>query len=92
MKDLYTVITQYRNGTTCIGQYRAKDLEELGLLIIENLTSTMNEEITDQEKLNIKLSYANKQMIDIEDMVNVWYFLIDIKAEINVIKTTKLIS
>lgn len=92
MKELYTVLTQYRNGTTCIEQYRAKDLEELGLLIIENLTSTMNEEITDQEKLHVKLNYANRQMIDIEDMVNAWYFLIDIKAEINVIKTTRLIS
>ncbi len=92
MKELYTVLTQYRNGTTCIAQYREKDLEELGLLILENLTSTTNEEITNQEKLHVKLSYTNKQMINIEDLINVWYFLVDIKVEINVIKTARLIS
>lgn len=92
MKELYTVLTQYRNGTTCIEQYRAKNLEELGLLIIEDLTSTTSEEITDQEKLQVKLNYANKQMIGIEDMVNTWYFLVDINVDINVIKTSRLIS
>lgn len=69
-----------------------KNLDELGQLLIDNLTSTMNQEITDQEKSQIKYGYVNNKMIGIEETLNCWYFFVNVKAEINVIKTSKLIS
>ena len=96
MKELYTVFTQYRAGSLCIDQYFATNMAEIEEKIIKNLTSLANEGLNEEEKQLVKMDNIYQRhhlrLICNEGTINTWRFNAGLNIEINVVKTSQVVT
>lgn len=96
MKELYTIFTQYRAGNLCIDQYFATNIGEIEECIIKNLISPTNRRLNKEEKqvVNMDRIYQRHhlRLISNENTINTWCFNAGVNIEINVVKTSKVIT
>jgi hypothetical protein len=95
LKEIYTVTYLYKNGCVTINQHFAESEADLTILIVSDLTTPKNHDLSEVEKSSLKMNfhhYSDFQLVPIDDSINVWNFSATIYVDIYVTKTSPLIS